>query len=292
MWSRARPCSFFVPDLRRRRAVPKKKPRRNGAKSNGRKYPNRGMALLSESEVLRKAVIAIPKGLWRPVVTAPHQLTAAGPEPNARARVDGLTLDGTASPSFPFRPADFAPASPCGRGLFFGSPRCSPHGGGAECGSSLWMRGRPRLSLRFIWATGVFQNLRQQPEQGRKIIEGDQAIGVDHGREGEDQAGHDGGPDQLAPEVREGRGARVAARHHLAALGLAAYSPGQDGEQRHPPDDEIDGGSGGPGHGVVATPPPVRPACRKSPWGGGTGRACHGRPSWVRRRPAPGRRHA
>src|SRR5262245_16511098 len=142
MWSRARPCSFFVPDLRRRRAVPKKKPRRNGAKSNGRKYPNRGMALLSESEVLRKAVIAIPKGLWRPVVTAPHQLTEAGPEPNARARVDGLTLDGTASPSFPSVQQIL--------------PRPPPVAGAFSLAVLVVARGRPRLSLRFIRATGVF----------------------------------------------------------------------------------------------------------------------------------------
>ena len=37
---------------------PKKKPRRNGAKSNGRKYPNGGMILLPESEALCKVVIS------------------------------------------------------------------------------------------------------------------------------------------------------------------------------------------------------------------------------------------
>jgi len=133
MWSRARPCSFFVPDLRRRRAVPKKKPRRNGAKSNGRKYPNRGMVLLSESEVLRKAVIAIPKGLWRPVVTAPHQLTAADPEPNARARVDGLTLDGL-----------HPPVSPSVQQIL---PRPPPVAGAFSLAVLLVARGRPRISL-------------------------------------------------------------------------------------------------------------------------------------------------
>src|SRR5262249_38226615 len=99
---------------------PKKKPRRNGAKSNGRKYPNGGMVLLPESEASCKVVISRIRTLRRPCCSAATSINGSRREPTARAHVDDLTLDGTASPSFPFRPADFAPASPCGRGLFLG----------------------------------------------------------------------------------------------------------------------------------------------------------------------------
>src|SRR5690348_10500918 len=94
----------------------KKKPRRNGAKSNGRKYPNGGVALVPES-------------------TAYGKVESAGPE---------------------------AIVAAC----------CSK-------------------------ATFVKAALRQQSEQGRKVVQRHQPVGIDHGHQREHHGCHQSGPDEL-----------------------------------------------------------------------------------------------
>src|SRR2546430_16871112 len=52
--------------------------------------------------------------------------------------------------------------------------------------------------------------------------------------------------------MRDRRRPRIAAGNDFPALGLAPHPPRQDRKQNDPPDDEIDGRRGGPGHGLHA----------------------------------------
>lgn len=105
------------------RVCSRKKPRRNGAKSNGRKYPNGARSCYLSRRGCAKAESAIAEGLWRPVVAAP-QLWTSGSEPNGRGHVNAATLDGTHPPSFPSVQQTFPPAARAA-GAFFGGSRAT-----------------------------------------------------------------------------------------------------------------------------------------------------------------------
>ena len=76
------------------------------------------------------------------------------------------------------------------------------------------------------------------PEQRREIVERHPVLDIDHSQDREDHGGDDRGPDELHPDVRHNGRTRIGARRALAAL--RAHAPGQHGEQRDPPDQEID----------------------------------------------------
>src|SRR6185369_3720245 len=71
----------------------------------------------------------------------------------------------------------------------------------------------------------------------RSMPEGDPGRGYQPPGQEPNQGREDGGGNDLGPEMRLHRGARI-----MAGLGilLAAHAPGQDREEHDPPDEEID----------------------------------------------------
>src|ERR1700675_744947 len=84
------------------------------------------------------------------------------------------------------------------------------------------------------------RRLSLHAEQGGKILDRDQPVGIDDIPERKDEGGDERRPDELASEMRDGGGAGVGSLSHGTGLLLAAYPPWQHREQRDPPDEEID----------------------------------------------------
>src|ERR1043166_8071258 len=92
---------------------------------------------------------------------------------------------------------------------------------------------------------------RSHADQSREIVKRDQPVDVDHGADRKDHRCGDRGPQELSPNRRDRRRARIGAARDLAAFFLAAHAERQHGEQHDPPDQKVNGDGGGQRHGVV-----------------------------------------
>src|SRR5215831_19584106 len=77
-------------------------------------------------------------------------------------------------------------------------------------------------------------------DRHQKIV-WNEIAGVDEPQDGKNHCGDHRGPAELTPHAVHDRRARIGSRHDFTAFLLVANAPRQHGEQRYPPDQEVDG---------------------------------------------------
>jgi len=142
-----------------------------------------------------------------------------------------------------------------------------------------------------FFAGQVHRLTPRRPRDGHQQIVWNEASRVSNVQNSEDHRCDECGPAELAPDPMDRWCSGISTRGNLSALLLVAHTPGQYGEKRHPPNQEIDGNDRTGTHGVtrVFMPALVQREFRKNPSDGETERACHVRRFSARHRRARAR---